>query len=81
VIQEAYIQGISTRSVDELVKAMGMGGISKIQVSRLCRVLSATWQRCCVHFMRNALVHAGKTQRRVVSAFVGTLAEWRAVMA
>ncbi|MGO7450252.1 transposase, partial [Rhizobium ruizarguesonis] len=36
VIQEAYIQGISTRSVDDLVKAMGMSGISKIQVSRLC---------------------------------------------
>jgi transposase-like protein len=36
VIQEAYIQGISTRSVDELVKAMGAGGVSKSQVSRLC---------------------------------------------
>jgi len=36
VIQEAYIQGISTRSVDELVKSMGMTGISKSQVSRLC---------------------------------------------
>ena len=36
VIQEAYVQGISTRSVDELVKAMGMDGISKSQVSRLC---------------------------------------------
>ena len=190
VIQEAYIQGISTRSVDELVKAMGMSGISKSQVSRLCeeiddrvqtflgrpiegdwpyvwvdatylkvrqngrivsvaviiavgvngdgrrevlgmdigvseaatfwieflrkltrrglrgvklvisdahegikaavsRVLSATWQRCRVHFMRNALVHAGKSQRRVVSAFVGTAfaqddeatakAQWRQV--
>jgi len=190
VIQEAYIQGISTRSVDDLVKAMGMSGISKSQVSRLCeeidervqtflarpiegdwpyvwvdatylkvrqngrivsvaviiavgvnadgrrevlgmdigvseaatfwieflrkltrrglrgvklvisdahegikaavsRVLSATWQRCRVHFMRNALVHAGKTQRRVVSAFVGTAfaqddeaaakAQWRQV--
>jgi transposase-like protein len=31
VIQEAYIQGISTRSVDELVQAMGMTGISKSQ--------------------------------------------------
>jgi putative transposase len=31
VIQEAYVQGISTRSVDELVKAMGMSGISKSQ--------------------------------------------------
>ena len=29
VIQEAYIQGVSTRSVDDLVKAMGMAGISK----------------------------------------------------
>lgn len=36
MIQEAYIQGVSTRSVDELVKAMGMSGISKSQVSRLC---------------------------------------------
>ena len=190
VIQEAYIQGISTRSVDDLVKAMGMSGISKSQVSRLCeeidervhtfldrpiegdwpyiwidatylkvhqngrivsvaviiavgvnsdgrrevlgmdigvseaatfwieflrkltrrglrgvklvisdahegikaavsRVLSCTWQRCRVHFMRNALAHAGKTQRRVVSAFVGTAfaqddeaaakAQWRQV--
>ena len=158
VIQEAYVQGISTRSVDELVKAMGMEGISKSQVSRLCgeidgrvqtflrrpiegdwlylwldatyvkarrdhhgrrgvlgmtignseaepfwteflrsltgrglrgvklvvsdaheclkaaitKVLGATWQRCRVHFMRNAMADAGKTQRRVVSALVGT---------
>jgi putative transposase len=36
VIQEAYVQGVSTRSVDELVQAMGMTGISKSQVSRLC---------------------------------------------
>src|SRR5664280_1287046 len=36
VIQEAYIQGISTRSVDELVKSLGMSGVSKSQVSRLC---------------------------------------------
>ena len=36
VIQEAYIPGVSTRSVDELVKAMGMSGVSKSEVSRLC---------------------------------------------
>jgi putative transposase len=36
VIQEAYVHGISTRSVDDLVKAMGASGISKSQVSRLC---------------------------------------------
>ncbi len=38
----------------------------------ITRVLSATWQRCRVHFMRNAMAHAGKTQRRIVSAWVGT---------
>jgi putative transposase len=37
VIQEAWIQGVSTRKVDELVQAMGMSGISKSQVSALCK--------------------------------------------
>ena len=173
VIQEAYIHGVSTRSVDDLVKAMGMTGISKSQVSRLCeeiddrvkafldrpiegdwpylwldatyvkvrqasrvvsvavivavgvnsdgrrevlgldigpseaetfwmsflrklarrglrgvklvisdaheglkaaaaKVLCATWQRCRVHFARNALAHAGRNGRRVVAAFIAT---------
>ena len=36
------------------------------------RVLNASWQRCRVHFMRNAMAHAGKTQRRIVSAWIGT---------
>ena len=190
VIQEAYVQGISTRSVDDLVRAMGMEGISRSQVSRLCaeiddrvrdflarpiegdwpylwldatyvkvreagrivpvavtiavgvnadgrrevlgmavgsseaepfwldflrtltrrglagvklvisdaheglkaavtKVLRATWQRCRVHFARNALAHAGKAQRRIVSAWIGTAyaqedaaaahAQWRTV--
>lgn len=174
VIQEAYIQGVSTRSVDELVKSMGMTGISKSQVSRLCKeidervdafvnrplegdwpylwidatyikvrqagrivsvaviiavavntdgvreivgmaigpseaepfwtqflrsltrrglrgvklvisdaheglkaaaakVLSCTWQRCKVHFLRNALVYAGKGQRQMVLALINTI--------
>ncbi|MBD5635633.1 MAG: IS256 family transposase [Candidatus Eremiobacteraeota bacterium] len=173
VIQEAYIQGVSTRSVDELVKAMGMTGISKSQVSRLCgeidervnaflarplegdwpylwidatyvkvrqagrivsaaviiavavntdgvreivglavgpseaepfwlkflrdltrrglrgvklvisdahlglkaaiaKVFNATWQRCRVHFMRNALGYANKGQRQMVLALINT---------
>ena len=173
VIQEAYVHGISTRSVDDLVRAMGMEGVSKSSVSRLCaeidervrdflarpiegdwpylwldatyvkvreagrivsvavtiavgvnadgrrevlgmavgsseaetfwldflrtlkrrglagvrlvvsdaheglkaavtRVLRATTQRCRVHFARNALAHAGKSQRRIVSAWIGT---------
>jgi hypothetical protein len=36
VIQEAYIHGVSTRAVDDLVRAMGLTGTSKSQVSRLC---------------------------------------------
>ena len=36
------------------------------------KVLSATWQRCRVHFMRNTLAHAGKSGRRVFSAFIAT---------
>ena len=190
VIQEAYVQGVSTRSVDELVKAMGMSGISKSQVSRLCaeidervnaflgrplegdwpylwidatyvktreagrivskaviiavavnsegvrevlgmavgpseaeifwtdflrsltrrglrgvklvisdaheglkaaaaKVLGSTWQRCKVHFLRNALAHAGKGQRQMVLAAINTAfaqetfetasAQWRLV--
>ncbi len=53
------------------------------------RVLSTTWQRCRVHFQRNALAHAGKSSRRVVSAFIATAfaqpdhatakAQWRLV--
>ena len=52
-------------------------------------MLNATWQRCGVHFMRNALAHAGKSGRRVVSAFIATAfaqddaeaakAQWRRV--
>jgi transposase-like protein len=36
------------------------------------KVLNATWQRCRVHFMRTVLAHAGKSGRRVVSAFIAT---------
>jgi putative transposase len=53
------------------------------------KVLNASWQRCRVHFMRNALAHAGKSGRRVVSAFIATAfaqddaeaatAQWRKV--
>ncbi len=39
VVQEAYVQGVSTRRVDALVQALGMEGISKSQVSRVCEGL------------------------------------------
>jgi len=38
----------------------------------ITKILSATWQRCRVHFMRNAMAYAGKTQRKIVSAWIGT---------
>lgn len=37
VIQEAWISGVSTRRVDDLVQAMGLSGISKSQASKLCK--------------------------------------------
>jgi transposase-like protein len=110
--EEAYIQGISTRSVDDLVKAMCMSGIwtdflrtltrrglrgVKLVISdahegikaAVTKVLCATWLRCRVHFMRNVLAHAGKSGRRVASAFIATAfaqetaeaasSQWRAV--
>jgi transposase-like protein len=55
----------------------------------VAKVFRATWQRCRVHFMRNALAHAGKQGRRVVAAFIATAfaqndaaaakAQWRQV--
>ena len=41
VIQEAYVHGISTRAVDDLVKALGGAGVSKSQVSRLVGEIDA----------------------------------------
>ena len=38
----------------------------------VAKVLSTTWQRCRVHFMRNVLAHAGRQGRRVVAAFIAT---------
>jgi len=53
------------------------------------KVLTATWQRCRVHFMRNALAHVGVKQRQMVAAAIRTAftqetekaarAEWKAV--
>ena len=40
-VQEAYVNGVSTRSVDRLVQAMGASGVSKSQVSRLCQEIDA----------------------------------------
>ena len=44
-VREAYVQGVSTRRVDDLVKALGLDGISKSQVSRLCEELDIEVER------------------------------------
>ena len=45
VVQEAYVQGVSTRRVDQVVQALGLEGISASQVSRLCKVLDDEVER------------------------------------
>jgi putative transposase len=45
VVREAYVQGVSTRRVDDLVKALGLDGISRSQVSRLCEELDSEVER------------------------------------
>jgi putative transposase len=39
VVQQAYIEGVSTRKVDDLLQAMGLAGMDKSQVSRICKEL------------------------------------------
>lgn len=41
VVQEAYVSGVSTRRVDDLVRALGIEGISRSEVSRICAPLDA----------------------------------------
>jgi len=45
VVQEAYVQGVSTRRVDDLAQALGLHGISKSQVSLICQELDAEVER------------------------------------
>jgi len=49
-VQEAYIHGVSTRKVDELVESLGMKGISKSEVSRICKELDdvVLWEKAQV---------------------------------
>jgi putative transposase len=45
VVQEAYVHGVSTRRVEDLVQALGIAGISKSEVSRVCTTLDAEVER------------------------------------
>jgi transposase-like protein len=54
VVQEAYVNGISTRKVDRLVEQLGLRGMSKDQVSRLCRGLDEQVQVFCERPLQGA---------------------------
>jgi transposase-like protein len=64
-----FLRGLARRGLQgvKLVISDSHEGI-KAAVSK---VMNATWQRCRVHFMRNVSAHAGKSGRRLVSAFMG----------
>jgi putative transposase len=89
VIQEAYIQGVSTRSVDVLVQAMGMTGISKSQVSRLCgeidgkvetfltRPLEGDWPYVWLDATYVKVREAGRIVAKAVTIAVGVNSDGR----
>ena len=78
VVQEAYVQGVSTRRVDDLVQALGMNGISKSQVSRICKELdteveqfrSRRLEGCYPYIWLDATFLKVRRQGRVVSMAV-----------
>jgi putative transposase len=68
VIHEAWIGGISTRRVDELVQAMGLSGISKSQVSKLCKDIEGASGRLPrpARHGRNALPRGAKSETMAI---------------
>jgi putative transposase len=89
VVQEAYVKGISTRKVDDLVQAMGMSGISRSQVSRLCaeldervetflqRPLSGQWAYVWLDATYLKSRERGPVSNQAVVAAVGVNSEGR----
>src|ERR671929_619926 len=79
VVQEAYVQGISTRRVDDLVQALGMQGISKSQVSHLCQELDMEVERFRSRKLEGSFPYVwvdatfvkARQEHRVVSMAVG----------
>ena len=75
VIVEAYVKGVSTRKVDDLVKALGIDGISKSEVSRICKVLdeevrafvSRPIESECPYVWLDATFHKVREAGRVIS--------------
>lgn len=75
VVVEAYVKGVSIRKVDDLVKALGIDGISKSKVSRLCKVLDSEVEAFrnrpiddhCPYVILDATFHETRELDRVIS--------------
>jgi transposase-like protein len=89
VVQEAYVKGVSTRKVDDLVQALGMTGISKSEVSRLCaeldervdaflsRTLTGSWPFLWLDATYLKAREGGRVVSKAVVVAVGVNAEGR----
>ena len=80
VIQQAYVEGVSTRRVDDLVKALGCEGISKSRVSRICRGLDEVVEKFLsrpldggqyAYLWLDALTQKVREEGRIVNVSVG----------
>lgn len=79
VVAEAYVKGVSTRSVEDLVAAMGAKGMSKSEVSRMAAVLDAQvdafrkrplGEKACPYVWLDAMYVKVREEHRVVSRAV-----------
>jgi transposase-like protein len=78
VIQTAYVEGVSTRKVDELVQALGLTGIDKSKVSRICKELDTAvaafrerrFERAYPYVWLDALYLKVRENHRIVSKAV-----------
>ena len=57
VVQQAYIEGVSTRKVDNLLKALGLTGIDKSKVSRICKELDEVVKQFRNRPLELSLIH------------------------
>ncbi len=76
-VREAYVQGVSIRRVDDLVKALGLDGISKSQVSRLCEELDVEVSASATASWRGATPMCGSTPRFSRCAKITEWSTWR----
>jgi transposase-like protein len=75
VVQEAYVHGVSTRKVDDLMKALGLDGVSKSEVSRSAASSIPSWRRFARGRSSASIPTSGSMRRTTRSA---SMAAWSA---